>query len=477
MKGLTTTANGALTYDSSLDTLVDLFFQGGALRTKPDTFVNYFKSAFSVNKLNAIKVLFYLRDIRGGQGERNVFKHTLKVLAKEETDAFLTVLNQVPVFGRWSDLWPCLGINISVDSAIFELVRAQLEKDLDSETPSLLAKWLPSINATCKQTRKDAEFFRYRLGLNHKDYRKTLSALRRKIGVVEQLTCANKWSDINYAHVPSGANKMYNKAFLKHDTERRLAFIAKVEKGVEKIHSSTLYPYDIFEKVRATRDQNEQRSLDALWKALPNYCEGTKFNGLVVADTSGSMNGRPLAVSVSLAIYLAERLNGAFKDCWMNFSNEPTFQTVTGNTIAEKIANMDYQNWDQSTNLQAVFELILGRALSNNVPQEDMPDSVIIISDMQFNKACGHNMKTNLEAIREKYKNSNYVMPNLVFWNVNSGGDSPARFDENGVKLVSGCSPSIFTQIAGNVNGSPIDFVLKTISGDRYKIFDTLFTE
>lgn len=330
---------------------------------------------------------------------------------------------------------------------------------------STCAKWMPSENTSSKETRRLAKVLRTYLGLSSKEYRQTLSHMRNKTGVVEPLMCAKEWSAIEYSHVPSKAALTYKDAFRKHDQVRYEGFLESVKKGETKINASTLYPYEIVEKV-FKGDSSD--TLDVLWDALPDYIGENKHNGIVVADVSGSMKGRPMAVSISLAMYFAERNKGQFKNTFLTFSDNPTLQKVNGNNIREKVLNLSRADWGMSTNLQSIFNLILTTGIKHNVPQNEMPDTIYIVSDMEMNCACGGN--TNYNIIRAKYEAAGYKQPNLVFWNVNArNSQSPITKDDKGTCLVSGCSPSILKTLLSGKVISPIDVMLETINSDRYQ--------
>jgi hypothetical protein len=235
------------------------------------------------------------------------------------------------------------------------------------------------------------------------------------------------------------------------------------------MNAGSIYPYEIFRSIVNTHDATELKQADLQWKSMPNWLEGNEHYGMVIADVSGSMSGLPILVSVSLAIYFAERNLGPFKDCWMNFSTTPTFQKLKGQTLHEKYQNMDKNNWDGSTNLQAAFDLILNTALKNKVPQKEMPSVLYIISDMEFDSACSCNSKTNFEVMKQKYEKSGYILPRVVWWNVNARNDNhPIRSDETGTALVSGASPSILKSLLSAKSFDPMSIVYETVNNPRY---------
>lgn len=456
------TENGADTFTRSGSLLLDFYAQAGAMRNNKEEALELFKRAFAEDNEKAVRILFYLRDVRGGQGERDLFRICLEWLGNEEKEVFEKIVNFVPEYGRFDDLF-------FDNDKCFEILKETLKKDELSETPSLLAKWLPTINASSAKTKAKAKFLAEKLGFNSIAYRKLVRDIRKKLAVVEEKMSAKKWGEINYSSVPSQASRIYKNAFKKHDEERYDKFIEKATKGEVKINASTLYPYQIYNSVN--NDYSE--TLEALWNQLPDYTQGK--NALVVADTSGSMRGDPMSVSISLALYFAERNKGQFKDYFISFSHEPKLHKVVGKNLRDKMRSIELGDV-ANTNIQKVFELILNTGLQNNVPQEEMPETIYIISDMEFDQATndyeygyGRTKKvTNYDAIKSKYAESGYKLPNIVFWNVDarSGKNLPVQQDESGVALVSGFSPVIFKMAVENK--TPEQVMLDTINSERY---------
>lgn len=448
----TETENGALTFNRSESPLVDFYALAGAMRNNEEDALDLFKKAFSFDRLSAIKILFYLRDVRGGQGERKLFRNCLEWLGTSFPEVFEKIIEFVPEYGRWDDL-------LFDNDKVFSFIGKKIKEDMVSETPSLLAKWLPTINSSSASTKSKAKVVAGKLKMNDIAYRKTIRAIRKKIKVVEELMSSKKWKDINYSSVPSQASRIYKNAFKKHDEERYNKFIEKAISGEAKINAKTLYPYQIYKSV----ESDYSKTLEALWKQLPDYTQGK--NAIVVADVSGSMEGDPMAVSVSLALYFAERNKGQFKDHFITFSESPKLQRIYGQTLVEKMNSIERAEWGMNTNLQSVFNLILNTGAKNNVPQEEMPETIYIISDMEFDYAISY--KTNFEVIKEKYEQSGYKMPNIVFWNVDARQKNlPVQKNESGVALVSGFSPVIFKMAVENK--TPEQVMLDTINSDRY---------
>lgn len=471
----TFTENGATALKSTYSSLVDLFGSIGAFRSRTDNeIIDAFSKAFAEDKLLATKMAFYARDIRGGLGERRVFRIILGFLAKVYPEIAKKNLKHIPTFGRFDDLYEFVGTE--VESTMWDIIREQWETDVqnmkENKSVSLLSKWLKSVNTSSKESSRLGKLTADKLGLSEKEYRKTLSALRKYLDVVEVKMSGNEWTSINYPAVPSRAMTIYRDAFKKHDEEGFSAYIDKVSKGEEKINASTLFPYDILEKMAGGHFNlrvNYDKVLEEQWKALPNYIEGEN-NVLIMADTSGSMSGRPMATSVGLAMYFAERNHGVFKDVFMTFSSRPSFVQLKGSTVYERIRCIP--SIVENTNLQAAFELILRTAINNNLTAEDMPKSLVVISDMEFDSATGYYSSdrwTFYESMRKMYADKGYEIPNVIFWNVDSRHDVfQATSDYKGVQLASGQSPSVFKSILKNIGKTPYEAMVDVLNDPRY---------
>ena len=335
---------------------------------------------------------------------------------------------------------------------------------------------MPSINASSKDSKRLGRKIAEHLGLSEREYRKVLSNLRTHINVVEKAMCSKEWSAIDYSKLPSRAAFMYRKAFAKQDATRYADYLSAVEKGEAKINAATLYPYEIVEQYLYKGARND-KTIDLQWEALPNYMEGKEFNGLVVADVSGSMNGRPMSVSISLAMYIAERNTAeVWKNKFLTFSAQPELQSIVGSTIGKRIDNLSRAAWQMNTDLMAVFKTVLDAGMKNDVPAEDMPQKLIIVSDMQFDQCCSSNKRTNFEQIQKLYRKVGYEMPQLVFWNVNSYGDVPIKAHDTGTCLVSGCSPSILKSVLTDSVLTPVDTMNDTVYAERYDAVGEVFS-
>jgi hypothetical protein len=469
------TDNGAKTLKSSLNSLVDLFSMGGALRNRNEKeVIQLFIKAFSEDGLLALKLLFYIRDVRGGLGERKTFKTILAWLGDNYPEVVEKNIYLIAEYGRFDDYLVLL--NTKSKDIFINFINFQLEQDVvnyENDKPvSLLAKWLKSENTSSLESRKIATQIRKSLGWTPKQYRKTLSVLREYLKVVEVKMSKNAWQDIDFSQVPSKASLQYRKAFAKHVPEKYSEFISDVKSGKSKINASALFPYEIYEK--ASNHAESSETLDVLWDSLPDYFDGNNRNILPVVDVSLSMMsgvpyGRPMSMAVSLGIYIAERNKGIFKDYFITYSETPTLQKVTGNNIREKIACLESQR-HVNTNIQAVFDLVLEQAIKNNVSQEEMPEQLVIISDMEWD-APQNKGKTNHETIKAKYNHFGYDLPNLVYWNVNSKKNNvPTTHDEKGVILVSGASPSVFKSLLSGKECSPLTQMLEILNNSRYNL-------
>ena len=474
---VTTTENGAKAYKSTLNKCVDLFGKISACRKDIPQARKLFALAFKEDPETATRILFNARDIRGGQGEREVFRNLFKDLVSENSEIGEQLVELIPVYGRWDDLLVLEGT--SAWGRVQYIILEQLRKDevalTAGENVSLLGKWMPSINASSADSKRLGRRFAQLLGKNEREYRKFLTALRSRIKIVEQKMCSKEWSEIDYEHLPSRAGFMYRKAFAKQDATRYAEYLSAVEKGDKKINAGTIYPYEIVENYLYKGARND-KTIDLMWEALPNYMEGQELNGLVVADVSGSMSGTPMAVSISLAMYIAERNTGIWKDKFITFSYRPEIQTIAGKTIGDRIRNLHRADWAGNTDLIAVFESVLNAGIKNDVPDAEMPKKLIIVSDMQFDMACASNKRTNFEQIQKMYRKAGYEMPQLVFWNVNAiGGNVPMTIHDTGTALVSGCSPSILKSVLGGKVITPVDVMRDAVYTERYSPIGEVF--
>ena len=476
------TENGAMAFATTKDRNLDLFAQGGALRNRDDNeALTLFSSAYAEDALLATRAMFYFRDARGGQGERDTFRKQLKWLSATHPQVVLKNLELVPHYGRWDDLYVLF--DTPLQSAVIKLFKHQLTLDVCADRPSILAKWLKSENTSSKESQRLGRKTRVGLEMTSKDYRTMLSDLRKRINIVERLVSAGEWDKVAYEAVPSQANIKYNRAFFKHDSVRRTEFLAALKEGKTKVNASVLFPYEIVRQVRELghmASSNDRALYDGLWNALPNYIGDNQENAIAVVDVSGSMHGLPLDVAISVGMYLAERNSCEFyKNKFITFSNKPQIVDIVGSDIVERVANMSHAQWDMNTNIHAVFQLILNVAKKNNLTQDQIPHKLYIISDMEFDNATTPGGWGNdssfveeklFQRIAREFRDAGYSMPNLVFWNVDSrNAQFPMSIDDRGFQMVSGCSPSIFANTMKGTFLSAQDLMLEVLNGERYQ--------
>ena len=469
----TVTENGAATHITTESDCLDLFATIGALRRESDSeIVTRFIRAYSENKDIAMKLLFFARDIRGGLGERRVFKVILNWLANNEPQTVRKNLEYVAEYGRFDDLLCLMGTACEKD--MLDVLKAQFEADnnalANGGEVSLLAKWLPSVNASSSETVLYAKKIAKHFGLNDASYRKALVALRAHIRIIENNLREKDYS-FDYSKQPSKAMYKYRKAFIRNDGERYSQFLDKVTTGEAKLHASTLMPYEIITPFfRRNVSDEERKAINTTWISQEDF--GDTENALAVIDGSGSMYGgadpMPATVALSLGIYFAERNKGAFKNHFITFSENPQLVEIKGEDILDKVRYCHGFNEVANTNIQKVFELILDAAKKNSVPQDELPKKLYIISDMEFDYCAEDASLTNFEYAKKLFAEAGYTLPEIVFWNVASRNrQQPVTRNEQGVALVSGCTPRLFSMVAsGTMN--PYAFMLEVVESERY---------
>lgn len=465
---ITKTENGAIALNTTGDACLDLFSTIGSLRNADENRIyTLFEEAYKENPLYATKIVFYGRDIREGLGERDTFRILLRYIANKHPEAIQGNIALIGEYGRYDDLYFLCDTSLENDmwKFICRTFNEDIEKMNNNEPISLLAKWLKSVNTSSKESNRLGKLTAKKLGLSIKDYRKALSQLRSYLRVTEKYLTRNAWEDIDYSRVPSNAMLNYRNAFSRHDLDRFTEYLKSVKKGDAKINANTLYPYDLVEKVLFNGEQSDV--IEAQWDALPDYVEkGT--NALVMADVSGSMWGRPLATSIGLALYFAERNEGAYHNLFMTFSSNPKIISIKGDTITQKIRNINKAGWGMNTDLEAAFDKVLSIAIKNNIPSEEMVKSIIVVSDMEIDY-CTSKDWTFYDYMKKKYNEKGYDIPNIVFWNVNSRNDVfHSDKDKKGVQLCSGQSVTVFKQLMKSIGMTPVEMMDEVINSERY---------
>lgn len=503
----TYTENGALTHKTTRSDLLDMFALGGAYRSRSDAdVIVLFNNALKENEVYALKCLFYLRDARGGQGERRFFRVAMKWLASTYPEIARRNLRHIPEFGRWDDLY--LFVDTPLEADAFAFMREQLTLDVQCKTPSLLAKWLKSENTSSRESRKLAMKTREYLNMSHKQYRKTLSVLRARINVLERLMSEGRWDEIEFDKIPSKAGLKYKNAFARHDIERM-----KSEKLVQsyadfakdtsaKVNAKTLYPYEVVAQAikmydnasSVSRwspryghedivplDSTDRLMINKYWDNLTDYFNGANFNALAVVDTSGSMtwsggNGgvHPIDVACALGLYCAERSGGPFAGHYVSFSSRPQLIRTEGVDFCDKVRRIYSTNLCENTNIEATFDMLLSTAIQNHCTQDDLPQNLIIISDMEFDMGCENvrwgraNKETLMEGIARKWANAGYQMPHLIYWNVAARQNNIPMLGAGPISFVSGFSPSIFETLMSGKTG--YDLMMEKLNSSRYEV-------
>jgi hypothetical protein len=446
------TENGMKAKAHSGNALVDLFYKIGASRGKSVT--ADFEKAFQEDADLAMKIAFWSRDVRGGAGERQIFRDILLHLEKLHPEVLESVLPFVSEFGRWDDL-------LIFKTEKFKHLAYTLIGDALRERNGLAAKWMPRQGPIAVEIRN---FY----GMTPKQYRKSLVALTN---VVETKMCAGDWDGIEFGKLPSLASARYNKAFAKNATASYNAYKARLTAGTDKVNASAVYPYDV---IKTLRHGGDSVVADAQWASLPNYIGDASVMPLV--DVSGSMccpvggnaNLQCIDVALSLGLYCADKNTGVFKDTFLTFSSKPKAQVVKG-TLAQKMSQMNSSDWGMNTNLHAAFDEILRIAVKGGVNASDMPKTLLILSDMQFDQCVSFDDSAH-QMIKRKYKEAGYEVPNIVFWNLNSKDNVPVKFDKRGTALVSGFSPAVMKGVLSGADMTPYGIMLATVDVPRYSV-------
>ena len=482
----THTENGAITHKSTLNSVLDLFAMGAAYRTRTDEdCILLFKKAYELSPKYALKCLFYIRDIRGGQGERRFFRVCMKWLAKHDPIAVQRNMKYFSEYGRWDDLY-CLE-DTCLEAEAFNILKEQLIADMTSEHPSLCAKWVKSENTSSPDARRLATKTRKALGMDHKHYRKMLSILRERINVLERLMSAGEWEEIEFDKIPSRAGLIYKDAFRKHELIKE-KYEAFAKDATTKVNAAALYPYEVVEKaINASRqgDATNRAMINKYWENLADYFNGATFNAIAMVDTSGSMRGTPMNVAISLGLYCAERMKGPFHNHYISFSSRPQLIECEGCDFVNKVDRIWRTNLCENTNIEAAFDMLLNTAIRHHMPQSEMPENIIVISDMEFDSAVSgvaynynthryerasnlssDNAETLMEGIARKWETHGYKCPHIVYWNVNARNNNIPALGVGRISYVSGFSPSIFDSIMSGKDG--IDLMLDKINNVRY---------
>lgn len=487
---ISVTENGSVGYSTTKNALLDFNYKVPSMRRMSDHDLN-----IEIDKLlNGVedkeilfRYVFYLRDVRGGMGERRVFRAIIKRMAERDIEDVVHIIPLIAEYGRYDDLFVLKDTPFeeAMIHFIFMTLNSDVQRWYENKPITLLAKWLPSENASSQETKKLARYFRKRFELSPRVYRLLLSNLRDYLSVVEHRISKEEYSKIDYASVPSKANLRYAELFLKKDNKRRTDFLKSLEKGEAKVKSQALYPSDVVSYVRencavrgiwydraVNKHTEEARVLaNGMWKGLKDF--GKIGNTLVVVDVSSSMerkvSGKVEAIDVSLGLgmYFAERNTAPFKDKVVSFSSRPVLHNIISGNVVGSVNSMLKMDWGNDTNIEAVFDLMLKTAKDANCSQDEIPE-ILVISDMEFNYCGGRDYAHDFDRIAKKFEMAGYKLPRVTFWNVNSRTNTiPMKENENGVVLVSGFSPcSIRAVMSGELD--PYKALLACFTVQRY---------
>lgn len=482
------TENGASAYSSTLNRVLDLFAFGAAYRNRSDEdVIALFERALDENKELAMKCLFWIRDTRGGAGERHFFRVCMKWLAQTYPNWASDVMKYIPDFGRFDDLY-CF-VDTPLQNEALQIIASQLLIDSDATFPSLCAKWAKSCNASSKETCRLGRLTANAMGLSYHGYQKMLAKIRNRLNIIERLMSDGRWDEIEFEKVPSNAGLRYSHCFSTREElkERYAEFITD---NKTKVNSAVLYPYDCAVKAfnvgYMPYGSTEREAVNKYWENLPDYIgDNNASNFMCVCDTSGSMtwgnsNPKPIDVATSLAMYFAERANGPFHNHYISFASRPQLIEIVGRDFVEKINRIRKTNLCDNTNLEAVFNLLLSVA-KRGIPAEDFVKNLFIISDMEIDQATNEieycydretesydHFKSLIERIRDNWElQTNIPFPQLYYWNVNVRNNTVLDLGKD-VSYISGASPAILKQVLSGKTGW--ELCLETLLSDRYKV-------
>lgn len=482
------TENYGITRKSTESKVLDMFAMGGSYRNRFDKdVILLFKNAIEEDPLLAVKCLFYIRDAREGQGERRFFRVAFRWLADNYPEIARKNLENISEYGRWDDLiYATEGTIVEKDA--FKIIKHQLALDLQCKTPSLLTKWLPSQNASNQETKRLGHKLANYLGMTSRQYRKTLSTLRERINVLERLMSAGRWEEIQFDKIPSRAGFIYRNAFARRDILAK-KYEAFAKSKNTKVNAEVLYPHEVahqaFRSNKLALDNPTRLMIQKYWDGLRDFYLGREENGIAIVDVSGSMTGTPMEAAVSLGAYIAEKSHGPFANHFITFSDYPELVRFEGVDIVDKFNRCRSANWSMSTNLEAVFKMLLNTAKSKHVKPEDIVSKIYIFSDMEFNScitfgksrrsrwdynhsyvSSEEEINSDLEKIKKQWEAEGYPFPKVIFWNLDCRTNHIPAIGE-GFSYISGFSPSMIDCILGGKDG--YDLMLEKLLSSRYK--------
>lgn len=473
----TTTWNGAVSHASSGNARVDFFY--GALRdVEKERFVNLLSASYAEDPLHTLKLVAYVRDCRGGKGERQISRWALEWLATHHSKELAHNLKHyIGEYGRFDDPAAVMGTPVEKDA--LELLRAQLVEDLKileqnsgKSSISLCAKWIPSEKKALDKKLKMNKKLSKHMGISPAKLRKVyLAPLREKLRILERSMCANKWDEIEFSKVPSVAMHIHGKpkhAFERHLEEKFRAWKGDLATGKVKVNAKALFPHQVVSQYMQRSEVDEL--LEAQWKVMVEDAStmGSMKKTLVLSDVSGSMSGRPMEVSIALGLLVSSLALDEYKDLVLTFESKPQFHHVVGANLFERVRCLQRAPWGGSTDFAAAFRAVLSLAKKSSLAPDQMPERLIVVSDMQFNQA-DYNFETNYQVLKREFEAAKYPVPHLVFWNVNGNvKDVPTFSGEAKVSLVSGFSTAILKSVLSGVEVTPLQTVLEVVLDPRY---------
>ena len=498
------TWNNAITNESTLNFNLDMFaYSSRYYKQNYEKNKNRFKNALIENDEIALANLLYTLDIRNGKGERALFKSYFSALIEMNKDYAIQILPYISELGRWDYVFE--GIGTEIEEAVYELIRAYLMIDIknynDNKPISLLAKWLPSIKTHNKKNYFAIKLAK-KLNLTEKEYRKILSKLRDRLNIVEKHITNKEYEKIEYISVPSKAMVKYKNLFFVKDEVRFKEFIEELKAtkkskydnlfmndfakmyldNLMKIGINYFYERTIKEACRllfnnfflkdleensqilSQNFKNEKNLINTMWKKQSKI-EFDK-NVLVIADTSGSMEGTPFETAISLAIYISQNNKSEeWRNKFIIFSSDCIEYSYDKDAEFTDIID-EIPLIVDNTDIDKVFTKILNDSLEKNLPQLD---EVIIISDMEFDMVQDRKDMSNFKYWKSEFAKHNYELPKIIFWNVAKNvGSFPVTKLDYGTCLVSGYSKNILKSIIEIENFDPIDVMLKTLEEKNY---------
>ena len=475
------TENGGIKHNSTMSKVLDMFAMGGSMRKRSeDDILHMFKCAYGEDATLALRCLFYLRDVRGGQGERRFFRTCLKWMGNHMENEAENIIPLIREYGRWDDLFELF--DTFAEGAMMGYVKWAIDKNEDH----LLYKWMPSINASSLNTQERGRKFTRAFHMTERQYRKMLSEGRKACHLVETLMSQNQWDQIAFDKLPSRAGLLYKNAFIRRE-ETRERYAAFMSRKDTKVNAGVLNPVDIAHQIYnhyGHPSETERNAWQKYWDNLRDYYDGREEPGIAIVDVSGSMYGQPLEAAVSMGAYIAERGKGPFQNHFITFSNNPTLVEFSGRDIYDQFLRARNAEWGGSTNIEAVFDLLLNTALQHHTKPEDMPKTLYIFSDMEFNgcitsgratrdmwstsgalRSAGQ-IDTVIEAQARKWQGYGYKVPRVIFWNLDARHDNiPAIGD--GFSYVSGFSMNMVECILSGKDG--YDLMLEKLNSERYQ--------